>query len=95
MIAKITIIEKCTTFATRNNIKTINLIKNFYTMKKVFFALAVVAMFSFVACNGNNTEATDTTAAEEQVMEPVDENACCADTTAVQELAEEATEVAE
>ncbi|MBP5547494.1 MAG: hypothetical protein J6X58_01200 [Bacteroidales bacterium] len=29
-------------------------------MKKVFFALAVVAMFSFVACNGNNTEATDT-----------------------------------
>ena len=27
-------------------------------MKKVFFALAVVAMFSFAACNGN-TEATD------------------------------------
>lgn len=27
-------------------------------MKKVFFALAVVAMFSFAACNGN-TETTD------------------------------------
>lgn len=64
-------------------------------MKKVFFALAVVAMFSFVACNGNNTEATDTVAAEEQIQEPVNQEPCCADTTAVQELAEETTEVAE
>ncbi len=38
-------------------------------MKKVFFALAVVAMFSFVAC-GNNSEAVeDTTAAVAEVVE--------------------------
>ncbi len=36
-------------------------------MKKVFFALAVVAMFSFVACNGN-AAAEDTTAAQETEM---------------------------
>ena len=52
-------------------------------MKKVFLALAVAAMFSFVACNGNS-EATDTTATtpeqtEQAVQEPVcDENAECA-----------------
>ena len=37
-------------------------------MKKVFFALAVVAMFSFVACNGN-AAAEDTTATEATVEE--------------------------
>lgn len=61
------------------------------TMKKVFFALAVVAMFSFVACNGNNAETTDTTPAEEQVMEPAAEEMTC-DSAAVEGLAEEATE---
>lgn len=60
-------------------------------MKKVFFALAVVAMFSFVACNGNNTEAADSTAtAEEQIQEPVAEPAC-SDTTTVDEPADEET----
>ena len=60
-------------------------------MKKVFFALAVVAMFSFVACNGNNTEAGDTTTTnEEQIQEPVAEPACN-DTTTVQEPADEET----
>lgn len=46
-------------------------------MKKVFLALAVVAMFSFVACNGNS-EAQDTTTAPEAtvVEEPVQEPAC-------------------
>ena len=39
-------------------------------MKKVFFALAVVAMFSFVACNGN-AAAEDTTAAVEPAIEEV------------------------
>lgn len=29
-------------------------------MKKVFFALAVVAMFSFAACNGNANPTEDT-----------------------------------
>lgn len=53
-------------------------------MKKVFFALAVVAMFSFVACNGN-AEATDTTPAENTEM--VEEN-----TEATTEEATEATE---
>ncbi len=59
-------------------------------MKKVFFALAVVAMFSFVACNGN-AAAEDTTAAQETEMvqdaaeEIVDENA-----EAVEGMAEEA-----
>ena len=37
-------------------------------MKKVFFALAVVAMFSFVACNGN-AAAEDTTATEPAIEE--------------------------
>ncbi len=32
-------------------------------MKKVFFALAVVAMFSFVACTGNAAATEDTAAA--------------------------------
>lgn len=60
-------------------------------MKKVFFALAVVAMFSFVACNGNNTEAGDTTTTnEEQIQEPVAEPACI-DTNTVQEPADEET----
>lgn len=61
-------------------------------MKKVFFALAVVAMFSFVACNGNNAETTDTTPAqEEMVQEPVAEEATC-DSTAVEAPAEDAAE---
>lgn len=61
-------------------------------MKKVFFALAVVAMFSFVACNGNNTEAADSTAtAEEQIQEPVAEPVC-SDTTTVDEPAAEETQ---
>ena len=48
-------------------------------------------MFSFVACNGNNTEAGDTTTTnEEQIQEPVAEPACN-DTTTVQEPAEEET----
>ena len=51
-------------------------------MKKVFFALAVVAMFSFVACNGN-AAAEDTTA-----QEPVIEEAA-------QEMTEESTEAVE
>ena len=38
-------------------------------MKKVFFALAVVAMFSFAACGGNNEEAADTTAPTEVLVE--------------------------
>ena len=59
-------------------------------MKKVFFALAVVAMFSFVACNGNNTEAVDSTPAEE-IQEAAVEPTCC-DSAAVEELAEEAAE---
>lgn len=64
-------------------------------MKKVFFALAVVAMFSFVACNGNNAEATDTTPAEEMVEEtPAEEMTC--DSAAVEAPAEEvAAETAE
>ncbi|MBP5190125.1 MAG: hypothetical protein J6031_04345 [Bacteroidales bacterium] len=42
-------------------------------MKKVFFALAVVAMFSFVACNGNNTAAEDTVPATQPIEEMVPE----------------------
>ncbi len=41
-------------------------------MKKVFFALAVVAMFSFVACNGS-AATEDTTAPEETIENVVDE----------------------
>lgn len=59
-------------------------------MKKVFFALACVAMFSFAACNGNNTEAADTTAPEEVATEVVDETA-----EAVEGAAEETTEATE
>ena len=53
-------------------------------MKKVFLALAVVAMFSFVAC-GNNSEAEveDTNA----IVEAVEETAECAE--AVEAAAEE------
>lgn len=58
-------------------------------MKKVFFALAVVAMFSFVACNGSNTEATDSTPATQEIQEPVAEPTCCDTTAAVQDCAEE------
>ncbi|MCR4829287.1 MAG: hypothetical protein K5864_07490 [Bacteroidales bacterium] len=39
-------------------------------MKKVFFTLAIAAMFSFVACN-NNTEATPE---EETPIENAEEN---------------------
>ena len=60
-------------------------------MKKVFFALAVVAMFSFVACNGNNNAPVDTPAVEEQIQEPAPEETTC-DTTAVEGLVEETTE---
>ncbi len=47
-------------------------------MKKVFLALAVVAMFSFAACSGNNTEATDSTVAPETeaVEAPVENTEC-------------------
>lgn len=59
-------------------------------MKKVFLSLAVVAMFSFVACGGNEEATVDTTAQEtEQIAEPaepVDENA-----VNVEEMAEDAT----
>ena len=43
-------------------------------MKKVFLSLAVVAMFSFAACNGS-AETTDTNAAAEetQIEEPAQE----------------------
>lgn len=54
-------------------------------MKKVFFLLAVAAMFSFTACN-NNAEAPveDTTLAAEEIVE-----APVADTTAVDSAAVE------
>ena len=62
-------------------------------MKKVFLALAVVAMFSFVACGGSNTETTDSTSAtEEQVQEPAPEETTCGDTTAIETPAEEGAE---
>lgn len=38
-------------------------------MKKVFFTLAIAAMFSFVACNNNN----EVTAEEENPMENTEE----------------------
>ncbi len=61
-------------------------------MKKVFFALAVVAMFSFVACNGNKNANADTTPAiEETIEEPAPEEMTC-DSTAVEGLAEEGAE---
>lgn len=64
-------------------------------MKKVFLALAVVAMFSFVACNGNNAETTDTTPVAEEIQEPAAEEMTC-DSAAVETPAEETeTEVAE
>ena len=62
-------------------------------MKKVFFALAVVAMFSFVACNGNNAETTDTTPAVEEIQEPATEEMTC-DSMPVEGLAEGAEEEA-
>ena len=58
-------------------------------MKKVFFALAVVAMFSFAACNGN-AEATDTNATEETAI--VEENVAPEEEAVVEEGAEEAAE---
>lgn len=59
-------------------------------MKKVFLALAVVAMFSFVACNGNNGETTDTTTTiEEQIQTPAPEETTCGDSTALETPAEE------
>lgn len=65
-------------------------------MKKVFFALAVVAMFSFVACNGN-AAAEDTTAAVEPAIEEValeaTEEAAEAVEGAVEEVAAEAEAV--
>ena len=64
-------------------------------MKKVFFAMAVVAMFSFVACNGNAAPA-DTTVPEETAIEEVATEATEECTEAVEGMAEEvATEVAE
>lgn len=57
-------------------------------MKKVFFALAVVAMFSFAACNGSTT--TEDTNAVENTM--VDENA---NDQTIDEMANEAETIAE
>ena len=57
-------------------------------MKNVFFALAVVAMFSFVACNGN-AAAEDTTATEPAIEEVAPE-AVEEATEAVEGMAEEA-----
>ena len=57
-------------------------------MKKVFFALAVVAMFSFVACNGN-AAAEDTTATEPAIEEVAPE-AVEEATETVEGMAEEA-----
>jgi len=62
-------------------------------MKKVFFALAVVAMFSFVACNGN-AAAADTTATEPAIEEVAPE-ATEEATEAVEGMAEEAATEAE
>ncbi|MBR3528559.1 MAG: hypothetical protein IKN84_02765 [Bacteroidales bacterium] len=60
-------------------------------MKKVFFALAVVAMFSLAACNGGaaatDSNNADTMANTENIVdEPTTENT---DSSAVQEMAEE------
>lgn len=60
-------------------------------MKKVFFALAVVAMFSLAACNGaaaaTDSNNADTMANTENIVdEPTTENT---DSSAVQEMAEE------
>ncbi len=59
-------------------------------MKKVFFALAIAAMFSFVACNGNNEQKADSPApeaTETEVAAPAENNDsanvnCAADETA-------------
>lgn len=64
-------------------------------MKKVFFALAVVAMFSFVACNGN-AAAVDSPAVEpaiEEVVPEATEEAAEAVEGAVEEVAAEAEAV--
>ena len=63
-------------------------------MKKVFFALAVVAMFSFVACNGN-AAAEDTTATTEPAIEEVAPEATEEATEAVEGAAEEGAAEAE
>ena len=63
-------------------------------MKKVFFALAVVAMFSFVACNGN-AAAEDTTAAVEPAIEEVAPVATEEATEAVEGAVEEGAAEAE
>lgn len=60
-------------------------------MKKVFFALAVVAMFSFVACN--NTPAEEPAA--EEGIENVAEEAVEENAEAVEGMAEEAVAEAE
>lgn len=66
-------------------------------MEKVFFALAVVAMFSFVACNGN-AAATDSQNADTNTTAVVNEPAPEENTTdsnAVQDMAEENNEAAQ
>lgn len=69
-------------------------------MKKVFLSLAVIAMFSFVACGGNDEPAADTTAQEttqidEQVQNPVEDENVNADEMANDAAAETEGEVAE
>ena len=62
-------------------------------MKKVLFAMAIAGMFGFAACNNNKTAeepAQDTT--EIQAAAQTDE--CCADTTSMENVAEENTEAA-
>lgn len=69
-------------------IEKINKPKNKKKMKKVLFAMAIAAMFGFVACNNNKTEepAQDTAAVEAA--------ACCeeqtaSDTATVENMVEE------
>lgn len=58
-------------------------------MKKVMFALAMAAMFSFAACNSNKTEAP---VEEEAVVEAIEE---VVEDSAVGSVAEEVVEESE
>ena len=65
----------------------VNINQTNYTMKKLNYLFAIVALFAFTACGSSSEKA-----AEAVVEEAVVEEAVVEDTTAAEEVVEEATE---
>jgi hypothetical protein len=66
----------------------VNINQTNYTMKKLNYLFALVALFAFTACGSSSEKAAEEAVVEETVVE----EAVVEDTTAAEEVVEEATE---